>query len=79
MIAGPDPTRLHPVAGQQRVVFVKPLVSNPSIEVRDFSYYDDPDDPLAFEHDAVQERAVAERWKCACVVGRAAPLMLNLE
>ena len=49
----PDPMALHPVAGQQRVVFLKPLVSNPNIEVEDYSYYDDPDDPLAFERNAV--------------------------
>ena len=34
-------------------MFLKPLVSNPNIEVGDYSYYDDPDDPLAFERDAV--------------------------
>jgi virginiamycin A acetyltransferase len=28
---------LHPVAGQQRVVFLKPLVGNPNIEVGDYS------------------------------------------
>jgi hypothetical protein len=43
----------HPVAGQQRVVFLKPLVRNPNIEVGDYSYYDNPGDPLAFERDAV--------------------------
>ena len=49
----PDPMLLHPVAGQKRVVFLKPLVRHPNVEVGDYSYYDDPDDPLAFERDAV--------------------------
>jgi hypothetical protein len=29
----PDPTVLHPVSGQERVVFLKPLATDPSIEV----------------------------------------------
>ena len=49
----PDPTTLHPVSGHDRVVFLKPLVDNPNIEVGEYSYYDDPDDPLAFETRAV--------------------------
>ncbi len=44
-----DPTVLHPVPGQPRVVLLKPLVTSPLIEVGEFSYYDDPDDPTAFE------------------------------
>jgi virginiamycin A acetyltransferase len=49
----PDPTVLHPVHGQKRVVFLKPLVRHPNVEVGEYTYYDDPDDPLAFERDAV--------------------------
>ena len=69
----PDPMALHPVAGHQRVVFLKPLVSNPNIEVGDYSYYDDPDDPLAFERDAVlyafgPERLIIGRY-CAIASG----------
>ncbi len=44
-----DPTVLHPMPGQPRVVLLKPLVTSPLIEVGEFSYYDDPDDPTAFE------------------------------
>lgn len=44
-----DPTVLHPIPGQPRVVLLKPLVTSPLIEAGDFSYYDDPDDPTAFE------------------------------
>jgi virginiamycin A acetyltransferase len=31
---------LHPVAGHRRVVFLKPLVTNPNIVVGEYSYYD---------------------------------------
>ncbi|MFC8046361.1 CatB-related O-acetyltransferase [Nocardia sp. NPDC057353] len=45
----PDPTTMHPMAGQPRVVLLKPLVTSPLIEVGEYSYYDDPGDPTAFE------------------------------
>jgi virginiamycin A acetyltransferase len=44
-----DPTAVHPMPEQPRVVLLKPLVTSPLIEVGEFSYYDDPDDPTAFE------------------------------
>ncbi|WP_189925473.1 CatB-related O-acetyltransferase [Kitasatospora xanthocidica] len=45
----PDPTVLHPFPDQPRVVLLKPLVTSPLIEVGEYSYYDDPDGPTAFE------------------------------
>jgi len=45
----PDPNVLHPMAGQERLVQLKPLISSPLIEVGEFSYYDDPDHPTEFE------------------------------
>jgi virginiamycin A acetyltransferase len=44
-----DPTVLHPIPGQPRVVLLKPLVTSPLIEVGEFTYYDDPGDSTAFE------------------------------
>jgi virginiamycin A acetyltransferase len=69
----PDPTTLHPVTGQDRVVFLKPLVQDPRIEVGDFTYYDDPDDPEDFERTAFlygygPERLVIGRY-CAIASG----------
>jgi virginiamycin A acetyltransferase len=45
----PDPTVVHPIPDQPRVVLLKPLITSPLIEIGEFSYYDDPDDPTAFE------------------------------
>lgn len=45
----PDSSVLHPMPGQPRVVLLKPLVTSPLIEVGAYSYYDDPDEPTAFE------------------------------
>src|SRR5688500_3132024 len=53
MPAAPDPARRYPVAGQERVVFLKPLVRDPRIEVGESTYYDHPDDATAFEERAV--------------------------
>ncbi|MGA8114974.1 MAG: CatB-related O-acetyltransferase [Actinocatenispora sp.] len=68
-----DPTVLHPMPGQSRVVLLKPLVTSPLIEVGEFTYYDDPDDPTAFETRNVlyhygPERLVIGRF-CALAEG----------
>ena len=73
MNSAPDPMTLHPVPGHRRVVFLKPLVINPNIVVGEYSYYDDPDDPTAFERDAVlyaygPERLLIGRY-CAIASG----------
>jgi virginiamycin A acetyltransferase len=69
----PDPTLLRPVAGQERVVYLKPLVTDPRIEVGEYTYYDDPDDALGFERDAFlyahgPERLIIGRY-CAIASG----------
>jgi virginiamycin A acetyltransferase len=69
----PDPGTLHPVAGQDRVVFLKPLVRNPRIQIGDFTYYDHPERATEFETDAVlyafsSERLVIGRY-CAIAAG----------
>nr|WP_321481565.1 CatB-related O-acetyltransferase [uncultured Cohaesibacter sp.] len=48
--ANPDPNNPYPIAAFKRTVFLKPLITNPLIEVGDFSYYDDPEAPEEFEH-----------------------------
>lgn len=43
-MTAPDPTRLHPIDGQPRVVLLRPLLSeHPLIDVGEFTYYDDPE------------------------------------
>jgi virginiamycin A acetyltransferase len=69
----PDPNVLHPVDGQPRVVFLKPLVTDLRIEVGDYTYYDDPEDALGFESKAVlyaygPERLIIGRY-CALASG----------
>ncbi|WP_236558502.1 CatB-related O-acetyltransferase [Pseudoclavibacter sp. 8L] len=69
----PDPSTLHPIEGQERVILLKPLITSPLISVGDFTYYDDPDDPSAFEtrnvlHHYGPERLVIGKF-CAIASG----------
>ncbi|MCX4782398.1 CatB-related O-acetyltransferase [Streptomyces sp. NBC_01264] len=75
----PDPRTLHPMAGQPRVVLLKPLVTSPLIEVGEYSYYDDPDDPTAFETRNVlyhygPERLVIGKF---CALGTGVRFIMN--
>jgi virginiamycin A acetyltransferase len=45
----PDPNQRHPLPDHPRVVFLKPLITSPLIEVGEYSYYDDPDAATVFE------------------------------
>lgn len=45
----PDPNTLFPLAGYERLCFLKNLVKSPHIEVGDFTYYDDFEDVKNFE------------------------------
>jgi virginiamycin A acetyltransferase len=49
----PDPMIVHwpeMIDDQEKyTVFLKPLVTSPKIEVGEFTYYDDADDPTGFE------------------------------
>lgn len=49
----PNPDQLHPMAGVDRVVFLKPLITSEKIVVGDYTYYDDPDAPTDFENSNV--------------------------
>ncbi len=69
----PDPTVVHPVAGQPRVVFLRPLVEHPAVEVGEYTYYDHPTRAEHFAEDAVlyafgSERLIIGRF-CAIAAG----------
>lgn len=74
-----DPDVLHPMPGQPRVVLLKPLITSPLIEVGEFTYYDDPDDPTAFEVRNVlyhygPERLVIGKF---CALGEGVRFIMN--
>jgi virginiamycin A acetyltransferase len=69
----PDPTTVHPLPAHDRVVFLRPLISSPKIDVGEYTYYDDPDGATGFEHRNVlyaygDERLVIGRY-CAIASG----------
>jgi virginiamycin A acetyltransferase len=69
----PDPSQLHPLPATDRVVFLKQVVTSEKIEVGDYTYYDDPADPEAWERNNVlydygPERLVIGRY-CALAEG----------
>jgi virginiamycin A acetyltransferase len=65
--------KLHPVRGDDRTVFLKPLVTHPDVEVGEYTYYADSGDSHSFERDAVlyaygPERLIIGRF-CAIASG----------
>jgi virginiamycin A acetyltransferase len=50
---GPSPFDPSPMKGHPRVCFLKAVVDRPNIEVGDYTYYDDPDEPHRFAEKCV--------------------------
>lgn len=48
-MSGPNPTTLFPLAGMNRLCFLKNLIKNPNIMVGDYTYYDDFENVGNFE------------------------------
>ncbi|MDA8370688.1 MAG: CatB-related O-acetyltransferase [Nocardiopsaceae bacterium] len=69
----PDPNTVHPMPEHHRVVLLKPLVTDPRIQVGEYTYYDDPDNAELFEQRNVlyaygPEKLVIGRY-CALATG----------
>ncbi|MEE1789015.1 CatB-related O-acetyltransferase [Streptomyces sp. SP17BM10] len=69
----PDPNALHPLPGHDRVVLLRPLVTDPRIQVGEYTYFDDPDGATHFEERNVlyaygPERLVIGKY-CALATG----------
>ncbi|QKJ29716.1 CatB-related O-acetyltransferase [Mucilaginibacter mali] len=50
---GPDPNALYPMKEYRKLIFLKNIITRKNIEVGDYTYYDDSDDPLAFENNVL--------------------------
>lgn len=48
-MTGPNPNTLYPLPHHKKLVFLKNIIQNPNIEVGDFTYYDDLENPYNFE------------------------------
>lgn len=62
----PDPTVVHPLTGADRLVFLKPLVDSATIEVGDYTYYDDP----AHAEDFARRNVLYDYGPQRLVIGR---------
>lgn len=80
MSFGPSPATLHPIPNVKRTVFLKPVIKNPAIIVGDYSYYDDPDDPMGFERNVLYhfefegDRLIIGRF---CQIGARVRFVMN--
>lgn len=48
-MSGPDANTVFPLAHHHKLVFLKNIIQNPNIEVGDYTYYDDLENPYNFE------------------------------
>ena len=53
MTGYPNPATRYPLAGIERLAFLKAVVTNPMIEVGDYTYYDDPKGVERFEENVL--------------------------
>lgn len=77
---GPDPRNPHPMAGFPQVCFIRNTVSNPQIEIGEYTYYDDPEDSENFERNVlylypfIGDRLVIGRF---CAIARGVKFIMN--
>lgn len=80
MRLGPDPRGLHPLPSEPSMVFLKNVVTNPQIEVGDYTYYHSFDDPLGFEKNVhyafpfIGDKLIIGRF---CSIASGATFLLN--
>ena len=71
---GPLPSMHFPVPEFRRICYLKNVVSNPHIEIGDYTYYDDPDHPEWFEknvlyhYDFIGDKLIIGKF-CAIATG----------
>lgn len=77
---GPDPGDKHPMKGFPQICFIKNTVTNPNIEIGDYTYYDDPEDSENFERNVlyhfpfVGDRLVIGKF---CALARGVKFVMN--
>ncbi len=77
---GPDPRTVHPMALFPQVCFIKNVVSNPNVEIGDYTYYDDPDGAGNFEKNIlyhfpfIGDRLIIGKF---CAIARGVKFIMN--
>lgn len=77
---GPSPETRHPIPGVTRTGFLRPFITRPTIEVGEYTYYDDPRGPEHFESnvlyhfDFIGDRLVIGRY---CSIASGVTFIMN--
>lgn len=77
---GPSPLNKHPMSGFPQVCFIKNIVTQPNIEIGDYTYYDDPEDSENFERNVlyhfpfIGDRLVIGKF---CALARGVKFIMN--
>lgn len=77
---GPDPNAIHPNAAIRQVVYLKNVITRPTILVGDYTYYDDVDRAERFEehvthhYDFLGDRLIIGKF---CAIGRGVEFIMN--
>ncbi len=77
---GPDPGLQHPIAAAPRLGFLKNFITRPTIEVGDYSYYDDPrgverfEENVLYHFDFVGDRLIIGRF---CAIAAETRFIMN--
>ncbi|POF34483.1 CatB-related O-acetyltransferase [Roseibium marinum] len=78
---GPSPDILHPFNGEPHTVFLKNVITRPTIEVGDFTYYNDLENATAFEERNVRYHFdfVGDRLKIGrfCALAQGTTFIMN--
>ena len=77
----PNPDTRHPFNGEPHTVFLKTVITRPTIEIGDYTYYNDPEHAAAFEErnvlyhfDFVGDRLIIGRF---CALASGATFIMN--
>ena len=72
----PDPNIVHPIAGYQNEIYVKPTVNNPRISVGDFTYIADADfaSHVTHHYDFIGDRLIIGKF---CQIGAGVEFVMN--
>lgn len=76
----PDYKQIHPVLGFKQVCFIKNTVTNPNIEIGDYTYYDDPEDSINFEKNVLYHLDfIGDKLKIGkfCSIARGVKFIMN--
>ena len=77
---GPDPADPHPMKGFPQVCYIRNTVSNPQIEIGEYTYYDDPENSEDFERNVlylfpfIGDRLIIGRF---CAIARGVRFIMN--